>query len=113
MMRRRASSPQQLKTTKLRFGAAVGAGIGALLSIAALSSTETVAEGAGPSGVDGGALSTYVAHAQRGEVVPPELDDVEHMCALLTSCPNLPIPPSMIPADFQSCVKKFTDEFTS
>jgi len=114
MMRRR---------TKLRFGAAVGAGIGALVSIAALSSTETVAQGAGPDGlvvfgagpggVDGGALSTYVAHAQRGEVVPPDLDDVEHMCALLTTCPNLPIPPSMIPADFQSCVKKFTDEFAS
>jgi len=114
MMRRR---------TKLRFGAAVGAGIGALVSIGALSSTETIAQGAGPggdvvfaagpTGADGGALSTYVAHAQRGEVVPPDLDDVEHMCALLTSCPNLPIPASMIPADFQSCVKKFTDEMAS
>lgn len=114
MMRRRAASPQQLRTTKLRFGAAVGAGIGSLLSIAALSSTETVAEGAGPGGPDaGGALSTYVAHAQKGEVVPPDLDDVEHMCALLTSCEKLPIPPSMIPADFQSCVKKFTDELAS
>ncbi len=114
-MRRRASSPQQLRRTKLRFGAAVGAGIGTLLSIAALSSTETAAEGAGPGGADGGAgaLSTYVAHAQRGEVVPPDLDDVEHMCALLTSCDRLPIPPSMIPADFQSCVKKFTDEMAS
>ena len=115
MMRRR---------TKLRFGAAVGAGIGAVVSIAALSSTETVAQGAGPDGLPvfgagpggadgGGALSTYVAHAQKGEVVPPDLDDVEHMCALLTACSNLPIPPSMVPADFQSCVKKFTDEFTS
>ena len=101
------------RKTKLRFGAAVGAGIGALLSIAALSSTETVAQGAGPGSPDGGALSSYVAHAQRGEVVPPDLDDVEHMCALLTSCPNLPLPPSMIPADFQSCVKKFTDELAS
>jgi hypothetical protein len=104
MMRRR---------TKLGFGAAVGAGLGVLLSIAALSSTETLAEGAGPGSPDGGALSTYVAHAQRGEVVPPDLDDVEHMCALLTTCPGLPIPPSMIPADFQSCVKKFTDEMAS
>ncbi len=114
MMRRR---------TKLRFGAAVGVGIGALVSIAALSSTETVAQGAGPDGLvvfgagpggaDGGALSTFVAHAQKGEVVPPDLDDVEHMCALLTACSGLPLPPSMIPADFQSCVKKFTDEFAS
>ena len=45
--------------------------------------------------------SPGVRHArQRGEVVPPDLDDVEHMCALLTSCDKLPIPPSLIPPDF-------------
>ena len=35
------------------------------------------------------------------------------MCALLTSCEKLPIPPSLIPDDFASCVKKMSDEMTS
>ena len=34
-------------------------------------------------GADAGALSTFLSHAQRGEYVPPDLDDVEHMCAQL------------------------------
>jgi hypothetical protein len=54
-----------------------------------------------------------VTHAQRGEVEPPDLEDVEHMCALLTSCDKLPIPPSLIPADFASCVKSMQEEMTS
>jgi hypothetical protein len=63
--------------------------------------------------VDAGAASTFVARSQRGEVVPPGLDDIEPMCALLTGCDKLPLPPSLIPADFQSCVKKITDEMAS
>ena len=63
--------------------------------------------------VDGGSVSTFVAHAQHGEVVPPDIDEVEHMCALLTACDRLPIPPSFIPADFQSCVAKMSSEMTS
>jgi len=94
-------------------GAAGGVGIGILLALACASTAEQTAQGAGPSGVDGGAMSTFVTHAQRGEVVPPDLDDVEHMCALLTSCDHLPIPPGMIPSDFTACVKKFTEEMSS
>ena len=91
-------------------GAAVGGGIGVVLALACATTAELDAEGAGPSS---GSLSSAVAHAQKGEVVPPDLDDVEHMCALLTSCDKLPIPPGLIPGDFQGCVKKFTDELSS
>jgi hypothetical protein len=87
-------------------------GVGLVLGLLCAGSSEQPAE-AGPSGPDAGAMSTFVTHAQRGEVVPPDLDDVEHMCALLTSCDKLPIPPSIIPPDFQSCVRKMTDEMTS
>ncbi len=95
-------------------GAVGAAGIGLLVALACAGTTET-AEGAPPgSAADAGAaMSTFVAHAQRGEVEPPDIDDVEHMCALLTSCDKLPIPSGLIPPDFQSCVKKFTEELTS
>jgi hypothetical protein len=35
------------------------------------------------------------------------------MCALLTSCEKLPIPPSLIPADFSACVEKMASELSS
>jgi hypothetical protein len=94
-------------------GVAGGAGIGLVLALACAGSSEEPAEGAGPGTPDAGALSTLVMHAQRGEYIPPDLDDVEHMCAILTGCDKLPIPPNLIPTDFQSCVKRFTEEMTS
>lgn len=50
--------------------------------------------------------------ARKGEVVPPALEDVEQMCALLTSCDALPIPPSMLPSDFAACVKTMSENLT-
>jgi hypothetical protein len=91
--------------------AAGAAAIGVLLGLACAGSSEGRADGAG--GTDAGALSTFVTRAQRGEVAPPDLDDVEHMCALLTSCERLPIPPNLIPTDFAACVRHFTNEMTS
>jgi hypothetical protein len=38
-------------------------------------------------------------------VAVPDVEDVEHMCALLTSCPDLPLPPQLTPSDFASCVR--------
>jgi hypothetical protein len=35
------------------------------------------------------------------------------MCALLTSCEKLPIPPTLFPSDFQACVTKMTEEMAS
>jgi hypothetical protein len=46
-------------------------------------------------------------------VVPPDLGDLEHMCALLTSCDKLPIPPSLVPQDFSACVVKMASELAS
>ena len=63
-----------------------------------------------PARTDAGA--PLVERARRGEVVPPVLEDVEQMCALLTSCDALPIPPSMLPADFGACVKVLSEDLT-
>jgi len=49
----------------------------------------------------------------RADVTPPDIAAVERMCALLTSCDKLPIPPSLVPDDFATCVKKMSDELTS
>src|SRR5579883_654127 len=90
-------------------GAAVG-GLAFLIgSTEALPTLEEEAQAAGP---DAGP-PTFVTQAQQGKVVPPDIDDVEQMCALLMSCPNLPIPPNFIPTDFGGCVKKMADEMTS
>jgi hypothetical protein len=64
----------------------------------------------GPSTPPGGGV---VALGQKGLVQPPVAEDVEHMCALLTSCDALPIPPSLVPADFASCVRRMTEDMTS
>jgi hypothetical protein len=94
-------------------GTASGAGVGLLVALVGAGSSEQTAGGAGPAPTDAGVSSTFVTHAQRGEVQPPDLDDVEHMCALLTSCEKLPIPPGLIPPDFPTCVKSMHDEMTS
>jgi hypothetical protein len=93
-------------------GAAGGVGIGIVIALACAGSAETVADGAGPTTSDGG-LATFVTHAMKGEYVPPDLDDVEHMCALLTGCDKPPTPTNYIPPDFPSCVKRYTEELTS
>ncbi len=53
------------------------------------------------------------SQADRGQVLPPSLDDVEDMCALLTSCDALPLPPSLLPSDFAACVRKMSDDLAS
>jgi hypothetical protein len=91
--------------------------VGIVVALASAGSSERAAGGAGPGAAAGGpdaaGLSTFVTHAQRGEVEPPDLDDVEHMCALLTSCDKLPIPPALVPPDFPSCVRTMQEEMTS
>jgi hypothetical protein len=57
---------------------------------------------------DAGAPSTTPAH-----VTPPALDDVEHMCALLTGCDRLPLPAGLVPHDFVGCVRTLYEELTS
>jgi hypothetical protein len=67
----------------------------------------------GPAPSDAGASSSFVLASRRGVVVPPDLDDVEHMCALLTGCASLPISSSLIGRDFVSCVRRMSEEMTS
>jgi hypothetical protein len=54
-----------------------------------------------------------VVLGQRGQVVPPVIEDVEQMCALLTSCDGLPIPAGLVPPDFATCVRLMADGMTS
>jgi len=67
--------------------------------------------GAPPPAAAPGAASVKLG--QRGLVAPPVVEDVEHMCALLTSCDSLPIPPSLVPADFATCVRQVASDMTS
>lgn len=83
------------------------------------------ASGPAPSPASGGGRPSSTANNERvvraagdggsskADVSPPLLDDVEHMCALLTACEGLPIPPSLVPRDFGACVKTMTTEMTS
>jgi hypothetical protein len=59
------------------------------------------------------ASASLTDRARRGLVVPPAIDDVEQVCALLMSCPDLPIPPSMVPNDFAACEKTIAQQLSS
>lgn len=47
------------------------------------------------------------------QVSAPALDDVEHMCALLTGCDRLPLPQGLVPRDFASCVRSVYGQLAS
>jgi hypothetical protein len=65
---------------------------------------------AGPG--DGG--SQFSGQGLQGRVVPPVLDDIEQMCALLTTCSGLPIPTQYaFGNDFSKCVSKMSDSLVS
>jgi hypothetical protein len=57
--------------------------------------------------------ATPSAAPARVDVSPPPLEDVEDMCALLTACDNLPIPPSLVPPDFATCVRTMAEQMTA
>lgn len=48
----------------------------------------------------------------RVDVVPPVFEDIEHMCALLTSCEDLPIADASMPKNFATCVRTMSEELT-
>src|SRR5262249_14334003 len=87
----------------------------ALLSVTALGAVVLArapdAEGApSPSSSSAPASS---ATPDTTTVTPPVVDDVEQMCALLTSCDGLPLPPQFLPHDFAGCVKQMHADMTS
>jgi len=51
--------------------------------------------------------------APSGHVVPADLEDVEHMCALLTACDRLPLPAGVVPSDFVGCTRALYTELAS
>ncbi len=65
-----------------------------------------------PAPASGGSQA-LLERARQGRVVPPALDDVEQVCALLTSCDHLPIPASMTPTDFGACVRSLAAQLSS
>jgi hypothetical protein len=115
----RPNKPQQPKGMQSK---SVGVGIVAVVGSLAMGSTVMLAAltaGAQSSGLassttspDGGAPS-YIVAAGRGLVTPPDVEDVEHMCALLTSCDKLPFPPQMIPSNMASCINTMSQDLSS
>jgi hypothetical protein len=71
------------------------------------------ASGDAGSTADAGLGSAVVSASRRGLVVPPDLDDVEHMCALLTGCASLPITSAFAAQGFVACVRRVWDELAS
>ncbi|MGH7439468.1 MAG: hypothetical protein ACRENE_27585 [Polyangiaceae bacterium] len=73
----------------------------------------TVPEAPVRAGSTSSGTTTAVSQGQRGVAIPPDLSDVEHMCALLTACEKLPVPPSLVAPDFAGCVAKMSAELAS
>ena len=98
-------------------GGAVGAlavfsALVSLTTIAAIETSAATAEAQRGGASDGG-VPAYIAAAGQGLVTPPDIEDVEHMCALLTSCSNLPFPASALPSSVPGCVQSMMNELTS
>jgi len=105
MERRLASRPRQFKIARVFAG---------VLPIAAIVLARAPQASGAPSG--NGAASPAAsasADAATTTVTPPIIDDVEQMCALLSSCDGLPIPQSLLPHDFAACVKAMQGDMTS
>ena len=95
------------------FGAALA--LGAVGVLATSSSPAQAQQNHSPATVtatDAG-VPPYIVAAGQGLVTPPDIEDVEHMCALLTSCDRLPFTTSMLPTSVPSCVQSFMNILTS
>jgi hypothetical protein len=95
------------------FGAALA--LGAVGVLATSSSPAQAQQNHSPATVtatDAG-VPPYIVAAGQGLVTPPDIEDVEHMCALLTSCPNLPLPPEALPSSVPGCVQSAMSVLTS
>src|SRR5580704_810942 len=88
-----------------------GLGVGAVVIAMATASGERVAaaQNAAKGGTADAGMAAFMAQAAQGLVTPPDIEDVEHMCALLTSCRDLPFPSQMLPNSVPTCVKSFMD----
>lgn len=76
------------------------------------------AASAAPPASDAGAgrtadVAARLTTAAAGHVTPADLEDVEHMCALLTACDKLPLPAGLVPRDFVGCTRALHGELAS
>jgi len=96
-------------------GATLVLGILALVAMAGTSAADDRDAGIddrsarSPLAKDGGRAPTAIG----GHVVPADLEDVEHMCALLTACDKLPLPSGIVPHDFVGCTRALHAELAS
>ena len=96
-------------------GATLGLGILALAAMAGTSAADERDAGIDEPSArsiqarDGGRAPVAVG----GHVVPADLEDVEHMCALLTACDKLPLPSGLVPHDFVGCTRALHAELAS
>ncbi|MGO8997146.1 MAG: hypothetical protein ACLQVI_27845 [Polyangiaceae bacterium] len=105
-------------------GPRIGAGIVAVLGggvsgalavlgvVTGVATSSSTAQAQQHPATDGG-VPAYIVAAGQGLVTPPDVEDVEHMCALLTSCPNVPLASDLLPSSVPGCVQSFMNELTS
>src|SRR4051812_21648174 len=91
-----------------RNGLRPAAAVGATLAVALIG----LALAAGSSAADDRDAGNDVRPAPV-RVVPADLEDVEHMCALLTACDKLPLPAGLVPHDFVGCTRALHAELAS
>jgi len=94
-------------------GGSVFGAMAVFTAVAAVATRSGTAEAQQHGGSSDGGLPAYIVAAGQGLVTPPDVEDVEHMCALLTSCPGLPFPPSMQMVSVPGCVQLMMNQLTS
>jgi hypothetical protein len=92
------------------WAAAAFAFAGALLLVPRSAFAQTPAPAPAPAS---GAVPIYIQQAGQGLVTPPAVEDVEHMCALLSTCPNLPLPPDAHFSSVSGCVQALMGVLTA
>lgn len=92
---------------------AVGAALLGLVSVLALPRAGVADDGGSPVTHAGGDAGFRFVAPAGAHVMPADLEDVEHMCALLTSCERLPLPTGLVPKDFVGCTRALYAELAS
>ena len=82
--------------------------VGMIFALVGISGVSGAQEGA-----DAGRPASRPPAAPGGLVMPSDIEDVEHMCALLTSCDKLPLPAGLVPRDFVGCTRALYAELAS
>ena len=89
-----------------------------LFALVAITGASSADDGPSDAGRDAGATAASSGGLRApvlpgGHVMPSDLEDVEHMCALLTACDKLPLPAGLVPRDFVGCTRALFAELAS